>query len=233
VRSLTTRIRNDSTHLQFVLAIVGLVGLNGIVALVGVGHGEPKGSLGDVGKMRDTGLEPEDMSLGLMDFASAIAMLIFFAEPPPQLHKPEVIGATLPNPQGTRVVRMGLAIGSQRKLGSHNVVGGIQKLRCLKNHLHDVFVAVKTRRSTRTAREDEDVHGGREGLSWRDTIRFLEFIESGQHTEAQRELVLCVEKHREESIRGLKCELRRRECPSTDETAMNENEGVATLVTRE
>ena len=106
-------------------------------------------------------LEPLDMALGLVRLVLAVAILVFLAEPPAELGKPHVIGTTLAHPDGTRVIHMRLLVGSLRELScAHDVVGGIQQLSCLENHLHDVFVAVKARRELRAERQDEDVHGG-------------------------------------------------------------------------
>ena len=57
---------------------------------------------------------------------------------------------------------------------------------------------------------------------------FLEVVEGGEDAERQCELVLCVEKHRQEDIGGLEGELNGRQRPRANETAVNERQRMPT-----
>jgi hypothetical protein len=113
------------------------------------------------------------MGLGLVGLVGAIPVSVLGAEGQPKLDQPEIVGATLAHPEGTRVVRMRLLIRSRGKVWSpKDVVGAVQQLGSFKDHLHDVFVAVKASREMRAPRENEDIHWGHDPPGSPEPIRF-------------------------------------------------------------
>jgi hypothetical protein len=99
------------------------------------------------------------MGAGLVDLA--ISKRIFIAQGETKLTEPPVIGPGLPNPDSTRVVRMGLLVGVRRETSRVNdPVRAIEKLCTFKDHLYDMLVAMMFRGLAGIEREEEDVHGG-------------------------------------------------------------------------
>jgi hypothetical protein len=101
------------------------------------------------------------MGAGLVDLA--ISKRIFIAQGESELTEPPVVGPGLPNPDSTRVVRMGLlvGIGRQETCVGHPV-RAIEKLCAFKDHLYDMLVAMMFRGVAGIEREEEDIHGGQE-----------------------------------------------------------------------
>jgi hypothetical protein len=202
--------------------------LNGIATLVLVRHGLANEGGWAIWKGWRMSLEPDDMALGLVGLGVSVAILVFLAEPPSEFSQPPIVGLTLAHPDGTRVVRMCLLIRSLGKVcRPKDVVGAVQQLCSFKDHLHDVFVAVKASRSARATREDEDIHGGGQSAFLALNESVLETMEGGEDTEGQRKRILRMTQHRHESIGPLEDELGGGNRPRGNETPMNQGRGIA------
>jgi hypothetical protein len=105
-------------------------------------------------------------------------------------------------------------------------MGCVQQLGSFKDHLHDVFVAVKASRSARATREDEDIHCGGQSAFLALNESVLQTMEGGQKTKGEREDILGVTEDCHQGIRPLKDELRGGNRPRGNETAMNHRRGM-------
>jgi hypothetical protein len=104
------------------------------------------------------------MGSGLVDAAVAKRKLV--TQGKSELAEPPVIGPGLPNPDGTRVIHMGLLVGvlgeSQPGL---RPVRRVEELGSFKDHLYDMLVAMMFRSFAGIEGKEEDVHGGYGSIS--------------------------------------------------------------------
>lgn len=97
-------------------------------------------------------------------------MMILTAQIQSELNEPHVVGETLADPEGARMIRRMLLVaplsrclanwGFSTYFGGRavNVMCRVEHLAVFQNHLDDMFVAVPPRTTTCFSTQEEDIH---------------------------------------------------------------------------